>query len=88
MHWKDQLRRVKHEWDNLKSQSRPAQAPAGDGAYWQPRFQPDAPVSDEWDAKLGNGPDGWGNQELQHYTAAADNSFQLVSPRYGRGGAR
>ncbi|KAG5984967.1 hypothetical protein E4U55_002374 [Claviceps digitariae] len=43
--------------------------------YWAPRFHPDTPVDEEWDAKLGNGPDGWGNKELQHYTAAPDNSF-------------
>ncbi|OAA34883.1 Concanavalin A-like lectin/glucanase [Metarhizium rileyi] len=44
--------------------------------YWVPRFYPDTPVNVEWDAKLGNGPDGWGNQELEHYTAAPENSFQ------------
>lgn len=50
--------------------SRPAER------YWQPRFQADAPVTAEWDAKLGNGPDGWGNQELEHYTASPANAFQ------------
>jgi hypothetical protein len=43
---------------------------------WQPRFQPDIPVTEEWDAKIGNGPDGWGNQELQYYTADKNNAFQ------------
>ncbi|KAF5243103.1 hypothetical protein FAUST_3022 [Fusarium austroamericanum] len=43
--------------------------------YWQPQFRPDAPVTSEWDAKIGNGPDGWGNQELQHYTADQQNAF-------------
>lgn len=43
---------------------------------WQPRFQTDIPITQEWDAKLGNGPDGWGNQELQHYTADQNNAFQ------------
>ncbi|KAI6777782.1 Glycosyl hydrolases family 16 [Emericellopsis cladophorae] len=50
-------------------------APAGASAYWRPRFQQDIPVTVEWDAKLGNGPDGWGNQELQHYTALPENTF-------------
>lgn len=45
--------------------------------YWVPRFHPDTPVNAEWNAKLGNA-DGWGNQELEHYTAAAENSFQLA----------
>ncbi|KAG5951396.1 hypothetical protein E4U53_003181 [Claviceps sorghi] len=43
--------------------------------YWTPRFHPDTAVHVEWDAKLGNGPDGWGNQELQHYTCSPNNSF-------------
>ena len=43
---------------------------------WQPRFQPDIPVTQEWDAKIGNGPDGWGNQELEYYTADQNNAFQ------------
>ncbi|KAG6286933.1 hypothetical protein E4U09_006456 [Claviceps aff. purpurea] len=43
--------------------------------YWAPRFYPDTLVHVEWDAKLGNGHDGWGNKELQHYTAAPDNMF-------------
>ncbi|KJZ75919.1 hypothetical protein HIM_04743 [Hirsutella minnesotensis 3608] len=80
MTWKDHLKRVKDEWDSLKSQHRqdpspPAQPSSAAEAYWQPRFQPDVAVADEWDAKIGNGPDGWGNQELQHYTAAPENAF-------------
>lgn len=43
--------------------------------YWQPQFRPDFAVTAEWDAKLGNGPDGWGNQELEHYTALPQNTF-------------
>ena len=51
--------------------------PQGQGhVYWQPQFRLDAPVSAEWDAKIGNGPDGWGNQELQYYTADQQNAFQ------------
>jgi hypothetical protein len=54
---------------------RPPAAP-GSTAYWRPRFQQDIPVTVEWDAKIGNGPDGWGNQELQFYTAEPENAFQ------------
>jgi len=43
--------------------------------YWQPFFHPVRAVSDEWDIKIGNGVDGWGNQELQHYTAGMSNVF-------------
>lgn len=44
-------------------------------AYWRPKFVQSEAVTTEWDAKLGNGPDGWGNQELQHYTALPENVF-------------
>lgn len=50
--------------------------PAGTHAYWRPRFDQNVAVTEEWDAKMGNGPDGWGNQELQHYTAMPQNCFQ------------
>lgn len=43
--------------------------------YWQPQFRPDIPISQDWDAKIGNGPDGWGNQELQYYTSDSGNAF-------------
>lgn len=56
--------------------SRPAPPVPPPEIYWQPQFQADVPTSVDWDHKLGNGPDGWGNQELQHYTADLDNSFQ------------
>lgn len=56
----------------------PPQTRPGGAIYWQPRFAADVPVTVEWDAKLGNGPDGWGNQELEHYTAAPANAFQYV----------
>src|SRR3569833_3934675 len=45
------------------------------GVYWQPVFDPHRPVTLDWDAKLGNGDNGWGNQELEHYTADRANSF-------------
>ncbi|PHH84117.1 hypothetical protein CDD83_2445 [Cordyceps sp. RAO-2017] len=81
MPFRDRLiKRVRNEWDSLTSPSRPDQPPPEpqpqpDCVYWRPRFHPDVAVTDDWDAKIGNGPDGWGNQELQHYTAAPANSF-------------
>jgi hypothetical protein len=42
--------------------------------YWQPRFDPATPVSQEWEHKLGNN-NGWGNNEMEHYTAEGNNSF-------------
>ena len=43
--------------------------------YWQPLFHPSRSVSADFSQKLGNGPDGWGNQELEHYTSSPANSF-------------
>lgn len=99
MSWKDKLKGLKadfesmiHPRDQAQDQqpppppmaSRPPPGPSPSfHTYWVPRFYPDTPVHVEWDAKLGNGPDGWGNQELEHYTAAPENSFQydhLTSP--------
>ncbi|ODA83322.1 hypothetical protein RJ55_01835 [Drechmeria coniospora] len=91
MAWKDKLRRIKDELGGIvgdKEQS-PSQAPppvpphppnqpAVASVYWQPRFQPDVAIHIDWDPKLGNGPDGWGNQELQHYTAAPENVFHTA----------
>ncbi|KAJ6443885.1 glycoside hydrolase family 16 [Purpureocillium lavendulum] len=59
----------------------PPHPPAADPVYWRPQFRPDLPVTAEWDAKLGNGPDGWGNQELEHYTASPDNAFHTPDGR-------
>ncbi|CAG8032090.1 unnamed protein product [Penicillium salamii] len=53
----------------------PNLAPQGQNIYWRPNHAPHAAVTAEWDAKLGNGPDGWGNQELQHYTDQPQNVF-------------
>lgn len=96
MGWKDHLKRLKQEIDQVindpDKQQQPQQQSHGDHAYppppappnqapmqpelyWQPRFQADVPVTVEWDAKLGNA-DGWGNQELEHYTADPANAFQ------------
>lgn len=49
--------------------------PPGNGVYWRPRFEQSAAVTAEWDAQIGNGVDGWGNQELEHYTALPQNVF-------------
>lgn len=32
-------------------------------------------MGEDFDQKIGNGPDGWGNNELQHYTDSTNNSF-------------
>ncbi|KIW77909.1 hypothetical protein Z517_07742 [Fonsecaea pedrosoi CBS 271.37] len=42
--------------------------------YWQARFDPGTPISAEWEHKLGNN-NGWGNNEIEHYTAEGENSF-------------
>lgn len=48
--------------------------PPGQAVYWAARFDPNTPVSQEWEEKLGNN-NGWGNNELQHYTNDRVNSF-------------
>ncbi|KAL6910072.1 glycoside hydrolase family 16 protein [Trichoderma evansii] len=53
----------------------PAVPPFRGEVHWKPQFFPNVPINLEWDAKLGNGPDGWGNQELQFYTAEPQNAF-------------
>src|SRR5947209_6200288 len=54
--------------------SRPQQ-PMGQ-PYWQADFCPSNPVSATFIHKIGVGePPGWGNNELEHYTADAANSF-------------
>ncbi|KAF5005019.1 hypothetical protein FDECE_8544 [Fusarium decemcellulare] len=97
MPWKDHLKKLKNEFENLIGEPQaqnqqpppppmatrppPQQQPmGGQGAqpghvYWQPQFRPDIPVHVDWDAKIGNGPDGWGNQELEYYTADQQNAF-------------
>jgi hypothetical protein len=54
----------------------PIEPPFRGQVYWKPQFHPNVPINHEWEAKLGNGPDGWGNQELEFYTADSQNSFQ------------
>jgi hypothetical protein len=77
MPWKDKLRQLKHEWNNLTSQAQaPQQLADPPEPYWNPVFEPHALVNDDWELKVGNGNDGWGTQELQHYSADAANSFQ------------
>lgn len=38
----------------------PAVPPFRGEVYWKPQFYTNVPINLEWDAKLGNGPDGWG----------------------------
>ncbi|KAK1829691.1 concanavalin A-like lectin/glucanase domain-containing protein [Podospora conica] len=42
--------------------------------YWRANFNPNTPVSAEWEHKLGNN-HGWGNNELETYTSSPTNSF-------------
>jgi beta-glucanase (GH16 family) len=44
--------------------------------YWSANFDTNTPVNTEWEQKLGNN-NGWGNNELQHYTNEAGNSFYM-----------
>ncbi|KAI0024481.1 glycoside hydrolase family 16 protein [Xylariomycetidae sp. FL0641] len=56
-----------------------AAAPTAPGVYWRPHFSPQVPVSAEFEHKQGHGdPWGWGNEELENYTAAAANSFHTA----------
>lgn len=42
---------------------------------WQDEFdKPGKPDDTKWDYDLGNGPNGWGNQELQFYTNRIENA--------------
>ena len=52
-----------------------SQQPIGQ-PYWAAAFTPSAPVSVAFKHQTGHGdPPGWGNNELQNYTADANNSF-------------
>lgn len=46
--------------------------PAPPVPYWTANFDPSTPVSQEWQQELGD--HGWGNNELQNYTASPSNS--------------
>jgi len=46
-------------------------------SYWQADFSPSAPVSTNFKYELGDG--GWGNNELENYVAAKENSFHTPS---------
>lgn len=88
MPWKDHLNRFKQELNHRVAEPGaasqpppvpphpPAIPPRPPAVQWKPQFYPHVPINVEWDAKLGNGPDGWGNQELQYYTAEPQNAFQ------------
>ncbi|KAI0442625.1 glycoside hydrolase family 16 protein [Xylaria telfairii] len=64
----------------IPSHSRPPVSPSAESSgpkvYWRPNFSPGIPVSQEFDPKQGHGdPWGWGNNELENYTADGANSF-------------
>jgi hypothetical protein len=61
----------------FQGQNAPPQQPlpGPPGIYWQPRFDPNIPVSQEWEHKQGNN-NGWGNNEIENYTSEPGNSFQ------------
>jgi len=40
---------------------------------WQDEFQDKALDRSKWDFQIGNGVNGWGNNELQYYTSTPDN---------------
>src|ERR1044071_8481713 len=43
---------------------------------WSDEFSTDgAPDSTNWTYDIGNGHDGWGNQEAQYYTNTRENSY-------------
>lgn len=76
--------------------TKPQNYPAGGGgasqaaAYWAPTFHPSKAVSDDFSHETGQS--GWGNAELQNYTASGANSFftpagQLVLRAVARSGA-
>lgn len=79
MPWKDKLKQLKSEWDSVTSQplQHAAQHLPSQGeppkVYWQLDFTPQTPTRNDWDLKVGGG--GWGNDEKQHYSADAANSF-------------
>ncbi|RFU75195.1 glycoside hydrolase family 16 [Trichoderma arundinaceum] len=87
MPWKDHLNRFKQEFNHIVAESGtaskpppvpphpPSEPPFRGEVYWKPQFHPNVAVSHEWEAKIGNGPDGWGNQEVQFYTAEPQNAF-------------
>ncbi|KAH7014466.1 concanavalin A-like lectin/glucanase domain-containing protein, partial [Microdochium trichocladiopsis] len=51
-----------------------AQAPPPGADYWRANFDVAVPVSQDWHHETGNN-NGWGNAELEHYTASAANAF-------------
>jgi len=44
--------------------------------FWSDEFEVSgSPDSSKWSYEIGNGPDGWGNQELEYYTNESNNAF-------------
>lgn len=67
-----------------QKQQQPQQQPPGEAPprpsgnptdYWTPILHASRSVSTDFDHKIGNGDNGWGNSELQHYTASPSNSL-------------
>ncbi|KAI0405290.1 glycoside hydrolase family 16 protein [Xylaria palmicola] len=57
----------------------PSAEPSGPRVYWRPNFSPGVPVAQEFEHKQGHGdPWGWGNNELENYTADGANSFHTA----------
>jgi beta-glucanase (GH16 family) len=57
------------------SGSAPPVPPRPPQTLWRPALHPSQPIAADWEPKLGNGHEGWGNWEAQHYTASASNVF-------------
>ena len=44
--------------------------------FWSEEFDKSgAPDTTKWMYNIGNGPDGWGNQELEYYTDRIQNAY-------------
>lgn len=83
MPWRDKLRQLKQDWrDALFPSQKPSQPQFTTPIkkYWEPAFEPENLVNTDWLLKKGNGSDGWGNKELQHYSSDGANSFQYAHP--------
>lgn len=77
MTWKSKLKQLKHQLESLfpSHDDDQPQFTTPIKKYWEPVFEPENLVNTDWWLKTGNGDDGWGNQELQHYSSDATNSF-------------
>ncbi|MCL4114808.1 UNVERIFIED_CONTAM: hypothetical protein GTU68_039914 [Idotea baltica] len=51
---------------------------------WSDEFEPNNDIEGNWTYEIGNGTNGWGNNELQHYTAnntMLSNGFLVIEAR-------